>query len=84
MHFAPQPLVTTCHVPLRNPYAPRSQGEPCQSGRRADDDDGGDDGDDSLTALTDDGTAAAERVPSENFNMQKTGPVWRGDRKENL
>jgi hypothetical protein len=37
-----------------------------------------------VTALTDDGTAAAERVPSENFNMQKTGPVWRGDRKENL
>jgi hypothetical protein len=37
-----------------------------------------------VTALTDDGTAAPERVPSENFNMQKTGPVWRGDRKENL
>jgi hypothetical protein len=58
MRFAPQPLITTCHVPLRDPRAPRSQGEPMQiepSQRRRDDndgddghggDDGGDDGDD--------------------------------------
>ena len=49
--------------------------------------DGGvDDGDQAFTAtaLTADGTALAERVPSANFNMQKTGPIWRGDRKENL
>ena len=98
MHFAPQPLVTTCHVPLRNPYAPRSQGEPCQSGRRADDDDGGDDGDDShrgdyggdegdgaaatmttatnasmVTALTDDGTAAAEQGSVRKFQHAENG-----------
>jgi hypothetical protein len=58
MRFVPQPLVTTCHVPLRNPCAPRCQGEPMQiepSQRGRDDndgndghggDDGGDDGDD--------------------------------------
>jgi hypothetical protein len=58
MCFAPQPRNHTGHVPLRNPCAPRSQGEPMQiepSERRRDDndgddghgdDDGGDDGDD--------------------------------------
>jgi hypothetical protein len=77
-------------VPLRNPCAPRSQGEPVQSSGADGDDNGGDggvdDGDQAFTAtaLTDDGTALAERVPSANFNMQKTGPIWRGDGKENL
>jgi hypothetical protein len=100
MRFAPQPRHHTGHVPLRNPCAPRSQGEPIQSnGADGDGDDNGgdggvDDGDQAFTAtallgshmnlpsLTDDGTALAERVPSANFNMQKTGPIWRGDRKE--
>ena len=58
MRFAPQPPHTG-HVPLRDPRAPRCQGEPMQiepSQRRRDDndgddshggdDDGGDDGDD--------------------------------------
>jgi hypothetical protein len=71
---------TACHVPLRNPCAPRCHGEPCQSGRRAGDDDGGvDDGDQAFTATA---LTLAERVPSANFNMQKMGPAWRGDRKE--
>lgn len=62
--------------------APRSQGEPIQSngaGGDGDDNGGVDDGDQAFTATA---LTLAERVPSANFNMQKMGPAWRGDRKE--
>jgi hypothetical protein len=94
MRFAPQPLVSPHAMCRCATLAPRraARASPSKSkGADGDGDDNGgdggvDDGDQAftVTALTDDGTALAERVPSANFNMQKTGPIWRGDRKENL